>query len=138
MLKYSKIKGFIKNNFLFVLIVSLSITLLFEFYLTRQKSIELNDVGFKYGVGIIKILENEIARNEYMNDENSKLDELRFINYLNSETRYNNLYDLCPRLHLYLLNTRNIFDYSHYLGTVLEGKITLEEMQKQKEEYIIW
>ncbi|MCT4663070.1 MAG: hypothetical protein N4A40_14525, partial [Tissierellales bacterium] len=76
MLKYSKIKGFIKNNFLFVLIVSLSITLSFEFYLTRQKSIELNDVGFKYGVGIIKILENEIARNEYMNDENSKLDEL--------------------------------------------------------------
>jgi hypothetical protein len=138
MLKYSKIKGFIKNNFLFVLIVSLSITLSFEFYLTRQKSIELNDVGFKYGVGIIKILENEIARNEYMNDENSKLDELICINYRNSLSRYMKLYHLCPGFHLHLINTRNIFDYSHYLGTVLDGNLTLEEMQKQNKEYIIW
>lgn len=138
MIKQSKFNNFIKTNLLFLLIILLLITFIFELYYTRQKSIELNDTGSKYNIGIIKILEKEIDRDEYTKDENSTLDELSFINYRSAESRYENLYNLCPKFHSYLNQSNNIFEYSLDLKDVLNDEITLDEMKKQNKKYITW
>jgi hypothetical protein len=135
-IKYSQFKIFIKNNFLFVLIVSLSFTLLFELCFTRQKIIELDTASFKYSTGIVKIIEKEVVRNEYMSDKDSKIEKLRQIGLNNASTCSSSLYDLNSMLKLH--KTRNASIYLDHLVYVMKNKMSLEELKKMLKKYIIW
>ncbi|MCT4663069.1 MAG: hypothetical protein N4A40_14520 [Tissierellales bacterium] len=136
MSKYSQFKIFIKNNFLFVLIVSLSFTLLFELCFTRQKIIELDNASFKYSTGLVKIIEKEVVRNEYMSDKDSKIEKLRRIGSKNAIDCSSSLYDLNSMLKLH--KTRNVSIYLDHLEYVMGNDMSLEELKKQFKKYIIW